>query len=115
MAVLKILSEPRTVVSGALSTGQGQSTSYTEVSSEVSSMDKNQILVLALANVPTIITVLIGILLNNGRLNDLNSRFSGMETRFSGMEHKFDTRFDLLLSKVIDLDNRLTRIEAQRH
>jgi len=83
-------------------------------------------LVLALANVPTIITVLIGILLNNGRLNDLNSRFSGLETRFTGMEnkfdnriegleHKFDTRFDLLLSKVVDLDNRLTRIEAQRH
>jgi hypothetical protein len=78
-------------------------------------MDKNQILVLALANVPTIITVLIGILLNNGRLNDLNSRFAGMETRFANLEHKFDTRFDLLLSKVIDLDNRLTRIEAQRH
>jgi hypothetical protein len=78
-------------------------------------MDKNQMLVLALANVPTIITVLIGILLNNGRLNDLNSRFSGLETRFSNMEHKFDTRFDLLLSKVVDLDNRLTRIEAQRN
>ena len=72
-------------------------------------------LVLALANVPTIITVLIGILLNNGRLNDLNSRFSGLETRFSSMEHKFDTRFDPLLSKVVDLNNRLTRIEAQRH
>jgi hypothetical protein len=83
-------------------------------------------LVLALANVPTIITVLIGILLNNGRLNDLNSHFSGLEMRFTGMEHKFDnrieslehkfdTRFDLLLSKVVDLDNRLTRIEAQRH
>ena len=80
-------------------------------------------LVLALANVPTIITVLIGILLNNGRLNDLNSRFSGLETRFTGMEHKFDnrieglehkfhTRFDLLFSTVVDLD---TRIEAQRH
>jgi hypothetical protein len=85
-------------------------------------MDKNQMLVLALANVPTIITVLIGILLNNGRLNDLNSRFAGLETRFTGldsrlvnMEHKFDTRFDLLLSKVVDLDNRLMRIEAQRH
>lgn len=78
-------------------------------------MDKNQMLVLALANVLTIITVLIGILLNNGRLNDLNSRFTGLETRFSNMEHKFDTRFDLLLSKVVDLDNRLTRIEAQRH
>ena len=86
------------------------------------SVDKNQMLVLALANVPTIITVLIGILLNNGRINDLNSRFSSMETRFTGLErkfenldHKFDTRFDLLLSKVVDLDNRLTRIEAQRH
>jgi hypothetical protein len=78
-------------------------------------MDKNQILVLALANVPTIITVLIGILLNNGRLSDLNSRFAGLESRFSSLENKFDTRFDLLLSKVIDLDNRLTRIEAQRH
>jgi hypothetical protein len=79
-------------------------------------------LVLALANVPTIITVLIGILLNNGRINDLNSRFFGLETRFTGLErkfenleHKLDTRFDLLLSKVIDVDNRLTRIEAQRH
>jgi len=41
-------------------------------------------LVLALANVPTIITVLIGILLSNGRLNDLNSRFSALETRFDG-------------------------------
>ena len=78
-------------------------------------MDKNQILVLALANVPTIITVLIGILLNNGRLNDLTFRFAGMESRFANLEQKFDTRFDLLLSKVIDLDNRLTRIEAQRH
>ncbi len=78
-------------------------------------MDKNQMLVLALANVPTIITVLIGILLHNGRLNDLNFRFAGLETRFGNMEHKFDTRFDLLLSKVVDLDNRLTRIEAQRH
>jgi len=38
-----------------------------------------------------------------------------LETRLSSLEHKFDTRFDLLLSKVIDLDNRLTRIEAQRH
>ena len=79
-------------------------------------------LVLALANMPTIITVLIGILLSNGRINDLNSRFSGLGTRFTGLErkfenleHKFDTRFDLLLSKVIHADNRLTRIEAQRH
>ena len=88
-------------------------------------MDRNQMFVLALANVPTIITVLIGILLSNGRLTDLNSRMTAFETRLTRMddklegrlaslEHKFDTRFDLLLSKVVDLDNRLTRIEAQR-
>ncbi len=89
-------------------------------------MDRNQMLVLALANVPTIITVLIGILINNNRLNDVNLRISGWDTRLTnldskldnrlaGLEHKFDTRFDLLLSKVVGLDNRLTRIEAQGH
>ena len=35
------------------------------------------------------------------------------EGRLPSLEHKFDTRFDLLLSKVVDLDNRLIRIEAQ--
>jgi flagellar capping protein FliD len=85
-------------------------------------MDRSQMLVLALANVPTIITVLIGILLNNGRLNDLNARMTSFESRLDSLEqrvtaldHKFDTRFDLLLSKVVDLDNRLTRIETQLH
>ena len=90
-------------------------------------------LVLALANVPTIITVLIGILLNNGRLTDLNSRstaslasienrftslenrFTSLETRLTNLDQKFDTRFDLLLGKVVDLDNRLTRIESKLH
>ena len=78
-------------------------------------MDRNQMLVLALANVPTIITVLIGILINNGRFADMGARMMGLESRLTNLEHKFDTRFDLLLSKVVDVDNRLTRIEAQRH
>jgi len=85
-------------------------------------MDRNQIFVLALANVPTIITVLIGILLNNGRLNDLNgrmgslaSRLSSMDNRISSLDHKFETRFDLLPSKLVELDHRLTRIESQRY
>ena len=80
----------------------------------------DRMLVLALANVPTILTVLIGILLNHGRLTDLNSRMAAFETRLTHMdnklaslEHKFDTRFDLLLSKVVDLDNRLTRIDPK--
>lgn len=76
-------------------------------------MDHNQILILALSNVPTIITVLIGILINNARITDLNSRMTSMENRLTNLENKFDTRFDLLLSKVVEIDNRLTRIEAQ--
>jgi flagellar capping protein FliD len=82
-------------------------------------MDHTQILVLALANVPTMITVLIGILINNARIGDLNSRMTSLENRISSIENrltnlesKFDTRFDLLLSKIVDLDNRLTRMEA---
>ena len=77
-------------------------------------MDSHQVYVLALANAPTMITVLIGILINNGRLNDLNSRMTSLENRLTNLENKFDTRFDLLLSKVVELDNRLSRIEAQR-
>jgi hypothetical protein len=90
-------------------------------------MDHNQLYVLAIANVPTMITVLIGILLNNARFNDLNLRmtsmegrlgsmdtwFNGLESRITNLETKFETRFDLLLSKVVEIDNRLTRIEAQ--
>jgi hypothetical protein len=76
-------------------------------------MSGTQILTIVMATVPTILTVLIGILINNGRFNDLNGRMTNLEGRLSALEAKFDTRFDLLLSKVVDLDNRLTRIEAQ--
>jgi hypothetical protein len=85
-------------------------------------MDKTAIIVAELANVPTVVTVLIGILLNNSRLGDMNSRMGSlesrmglMESRLANLDHKLDTRFDLLLGKVFEIDNRLTRIEAQRH
>ena len=85
-------------------------------------MDVNQILAVAFANVPTIITVLIGVLLNNGRISDLNARMNPFENRMASLENrltnlvsKFDTRFDLLLSKMVEIDNRLTRIEASGH
>jgi len=78
---------------------------------------------------PTL-SVLVGILVNgmqfgalNARMNSLESRLDGkidaleskIDSRITNLENKFDTRFDLLLSKVIDIDNRLTRFEAQRH
>jgi hypothetical protein len=72
-------------------------------------------LVPALANVPTILTVLIGILLNKGRFTDLNSRFTSIENGLTNLDQKFDTRFDLLLGKVAGLGDHLTRIEAQLH
>jgi hypothetical protein len=57
----------------------------------------------------------------NSRLGDMNSRMGSlegrmglMESRLSNIDHKLDTRFDMLLGKVVEIDNRLTRMEAQR-
>jgi flagellar capping protein FliD len=70
---------------------------------------------------PTL-AVLVGILVNamqfNGQIGALNARISSLEARISALEarvqnlaNKFDTRFDLLLSKLFEIDNRLTRLE----
>jgi hypothetical protein len=52
-------------------------------------MDINPSLVLslALATVPTMLTVLIGILINNSRLGDVNSRINDLR---SHMDSRFD-------------------------
>jgi hypothetical protein len=64
-------------------------------------MDNSQILTIALAAVPTMLTVLVGILINNARLNDLrdhmNSQFTSVDRRFDAVDHRFDGvdgRFD---------------------
>ena len=54
----------------------------------------------------TIVAVLLGIFLSNQRLNT-------MELRIDARINALDTRFDVLLSKVIGVDNRLTRIEER--
>jgi len=50
-------------------------------------MNDSQMLTVALATVPTMFTVLVGILLNNARLSDVNSRLgefrSHMDARFN--------------------------------
>ena len=68
---------------------------------------------------PTL-AVLIGILVNggminvlSGRISSIESRMASLETRFQNVENKFDTRFDLLMGKVFEIDNRLTRVEEQ--
>jgi hypothetical protein len=58
--------------------------------------------------IPTF-TVLVGILMNAVFYNGLNARFNSIDNRFNRLEVRFDT----LISKVIEQDNRVTRIEAK--
>jgi hypothetical protein len=76
--------------------------------------------------VPTL-AVLIGVLMNTVQFSSINARFisqdarfNSLETRISNLETRFDARFnnlevkfDTLIGKVIDLGNRVTRIEAK--
>jgi hypothetical protein len=61
-------------------------------------MSPDPILTIALASFPTMLTVLIGILINNSRLSDLASRISkvdsGLNARINDLSHHMDTRFD---------------------
>jgi hypothetical protein len=65
---------------------------------------------------------LVGILANTGLFihlsGTMNTRFAGleskMESRFERMESRFervDARFDTLMGEVVEIDNRLTRVE----
>ncbi|MGH9632657.1 MAG: hypothetical protein ACRD7E_30495 [Bryobacteraceae bacterium] len=50
------------------------------------------------------LVALIGILVNV-------SYFIVLNTRMNNLESKFDTRFDMMMSKLMEVDNRLTRVE----
>ena len=66
--------------------------------------------------VPAVIAVL-GILVNVGYFVALNARVASLEnrldSRINAMEQKFDMKFDLLTGKVIELDNRIIRLEER--
>jgi hypothetical protein len=65
-------------------------------------MSETQLLSVALTTVPTMIVILIGILLNNARLNDIKEVLRAeMDKNHSEMLHRFG-----------DLDTRLSRIET---
>jgi len=64
-------------------------------------MSDTQLLTIVLAVVPTMVTVLVGILINNSRLTDLrtylDARFANIDERFTGVDRRFDDvnrRFD---------------------
>jgi hypothetical protein len=72
------------------------------------------VLSLALATVPTMLTVLIGILINNSRLGDVNSRIndlrSHMDSRFDEMRSNWQSE----LRRVEEvLDARLKHLEER--
>jgi hypothetical protein len=78
-------------------------------------------LTIALATVPTMIAVLVGILVNNARLSDLRSymdaRFNAVDRRFDGVDQRFEEMKDLWrteLRRVEEvLDARLKHLEAR--
>ena len=57
--------------------------------------------------VPSLIA-LVGILVNTSLYVHLNSTLSN---RITGLENKMDTRFDLLIGKIGEMDVRLARLE----
>jgi hypothetical protein len=54
----------------------------------------NDTQILTIASVPTVLTVLIGILLNNARLSDVNSRMGELRSHMDGRFNDVDRRFD---------------------
>ena len=65
-------------------------------------INPSQILSIALASLPTMLTVLVGILINNSRLGDVNSRIddlrSNVDTRIDDLRSHMDSRFDEMRS-----------------
>ena len=88
-------------------------------------MSQDQILTIALSTAPTMLTVLIGILINNSRLGDMNTRLneriaelrSHMDTRFNDVDRRFEEMKDLWRSELHRveevLDARLRHLESR--
>ncbi len=79
---------------------------------------------LYLAIVIPSLTVLLGILMNTVLFNNLSTKITSMESRLDGrmdrqetrleaLSASFATKFDILTGKVVELDNRLTRLEER--
>ena len=65
--------------------------------------------------IPTF-AVIVGILMNVIHHSAVNARFNSVDARFNSVDARFnnlDAKFDMLTGKVIDVDNRVTRIEAK--
>ena len=83
-------------------------------------MNETQILTIVLSTAPTMLTVLVGILINNTRLNDMNVRMSElrshMDSRFDAIDRRFEEMKDLWRSELHRveevIDARLKHLEG---
>ncbi len=71
-------------------------------------MTDSQLLAIALAAAPTMITVLIGILINNARLGDMNN---SVNARFDDMRRYIDMRFDQVDQRFNQVDRRFDEMK----
>lgn len=84
-------------------------------------MSDTQLFTIVLAVVPTMVTVLVGILINNARLTDLRThldvRFANIDQRFNDVGHRFDEMRDLWRSELHRveevIDARLKHLEER--
>jgi hypothetical protein len=84
-------------------------------------MDNSQILTIALAAVPNMLAVLVGILINNSRLSDTNARIGELrghiDSRFNDVDRHFDEMRDLWRSELYRveqvIDARLKHLEER--
>ena len=84
-------------------------------------MGDTQLLTIALASVPTMLAVLVGILINNSRLNDTNARIGElrghMDSCFKDVDRRFDEMRDLWRSELYRveqvIDARLKHLEER--
>jgi hypothetical protein len=91
-------------------------------------MTDTSLLTIALAAVPTMLAVLVGILINNSRLSDTNARIGNtnesirelrghMDTRFNDVDRRFDEMRDLWRSELYRveqvIDARLKHLEGR--
>jgi hypothetical protein len=70
-------------------------------------MTDSQLLAIALASAPTMITVLIGILINNARLGDVNARLGDIKHYMDARFNEVDGRFNDVDRRFEDLDRKM--------
>jgi len=78
------------------------------------SMNDTQLLTIALAAVPNVIAVMLGVLINNSRLSDFRAH---MDQRFNHVDHRFNDMRDTWRAELHRvegvLDARLKHLEEQ--